>query len=204
MFLSDMEPRREFDDAMELAGMLIFLIELKRTGKPVWISFCGSDMIMFKCAGADHCCTGKFFNLRRFTRSRYEEPAGGGGQLPYWFEHSLLGFLREQDILRLQQEGKKHLLGVLHSGNHWARKIMEQLGHPWLGLAWRQYLSWFWQTELLLVDKPIELVSDWLKAAERNWLTLEDEDILLEEPRNDGRWLRPWRQALSKMKKLHH
>jgi hypothetical protein len=205
VFVSDVEPRREFDDAMELAGMLNFLIELKRTGKPVWISFCGSDMILFKCAGADHCCTGKFFNLRRFTRSRYEEPTGGGGQLPYWFEHSLLGFLREQDILRLQREGKDHLLGVLHAGNHWARKIMEQLaarkGIPWLGLAWRQYLSWFWQTELLLAGKPIELVSDWLKAAERNWLTLEDEDILLEEPRNDGRWLRPWRQALSQIKK---
>ena len=207
VFVSDIEPRREFDNAIELAGMLIFLIELKRTGKPIWISFCGSDIIMFKCAGADHCCTGKFFNLRRFTRSRYEEPAGGGGQLPYWFEHSLLGFLREPDILRLQREGKGDLLGGLHSGNHWARLIMRQLadgkGEPWLRLAWRQYLSWFWQTELLLNDNPIELVSNWLKTAERNWLTLEDEDVLLEEPRNDGRWLRPWRQALSRMKKIH-
>jgi hypothetical protein len=42
--------------------------------------------------------TGKFFNLRRFTKSRFDEPNEGGGQLPYWFEQGLMAFLREADL----------------------------------------------------------------------------------------------------------
>ena len=36
-----------------------------------------------------------------------------------------------------------------------------------------------------------------LRTAERTWETLEDRNILMEEQRNDGRWLRPWRIALA-------
>lgn len=54
---------------------------------------------------ATSCATGKFFNLRRFTKSRFEEPAGGGGQLPYWVEESLFAYLRETDVLRVRDEG---------------------------------------------------------------------------------------------------
>ena len=32
-----------------------------------------------------------------------------------------------------------------------------------------------------------------LRDAETNWTALEDADILMEESRNDGGWLRPWR-----------
>jgi hypothetical protein len=36
-----------------------------------------------------------------------------------------------------------------------------------------------------------------LREAESNWTALEDADILMEEQRNDGSWLRPWRRALA-------
>jgi hypothetical protein len=37
-----------------------------------------------------------------------------------------------------------------------------------------------------------------LALAEANWRRLEDATppVLMEEPRNDGSWLRPWRRAL--------
>lgn len=206
VLVSDVDPRREFAESDELFGIMTLIKELENTGRRVIVSHCSSDMILFKAAGATSCASGKFFNLRRFTKSRYEEPGGGGGQLSYWFEHSLLAFLREADILRLKAEGYDNYVGTLHSGNYWADKILEKLkketGKAWLALGWRQYLSWFCKTELLLSgNNPIEKVKGWLKASEDFWLTLEDDDILLEEPRNNGAWLRPWRQALIKFSK---
>ncbi len=41
-----------------------------------------------------------------------------------------------------------------------------------------------------------------LQQAENNWLALQDRDVLFEEPRNNGSWVRPWRQALADFRKL--
>lgn len=213
VLVNDVHPRREFSESDELYGAMSLIRELQNTGREVIVSQCSSDMILFKAAGATSCASGKFFNLRRFTKSRYEEPGGGGGQLAYWFEHSLLAFLREADVLRLKTEGYDDLVGTLHSGNHWADEILKKLMEDskklkedsrkaWVGLGWRQYLSWFCKTESLLSkSNAIEKVKEWLKVAEDRWLRLEDEGILFEEQRNDGKWLRPWRQALNKFSK---
>jgi hypothetical protein len=207
VFESDVEPRREFTDSEELYGAMCLIRELENTGRQVIVSQCSSDMILFKAAGAANCATSKFFNLRRFTKSRYdEETGGGGGQLPYWFEHSLLAFLREEDILRLKREGYDEFVGTLNSGNYWANEILEKFreepGKPWVALGWRQYLSWFGKTEAdLSNNNAIDMVKEWLKAAEELWLRLDDDDILFDEPRNNGAWLRPWRQALIKFSK---
>jgi hypothetical protein len=163
-------------------------------------------MILFRAAGATACATGKFFNLRRFTKSRYNEPDGGGGQLPYWFEHSLLSFIRESDILRLKQGGFDNLVCNGPSDNIWGKAILDNFQKvsykPWLGNGWRQYLAWFSKaSEELDGNDASVIVHDWLKAAENNWIELEDAEILMEEPRNNGRWLRPWRQALAKFLK---
>jgi len=42
-------------------------------------------MILWKAAGATNCASGKYFNLRRFTLSRLDEPEenGGGGKANY-------------------------------------------------------------------------------------------------------------------------
>jgi len=199
---SEVDPRREFSDNEVLVGVMMLIRELQNTGLPVLMSHCSSDMILFKAAGAAHCSSGKFFNLRRFTKGRYEEPAGGGGQLPYWFEHSLLAFLREADLFRLKNEGQEDLIGNLWSDNYWAKEIWKHFernpGQPWLGLSWRQYLGWFSKAEKALSGKDAQALSkEWLKNAERNWTKLDDEDILFDETRNNGAWIRPWRQALS-------
>ncbi|MHA1279694.1 MAG: hypothetical protein ACTSQ8_21025 [Candidatus Helarchaeota archaeon] len=197
---TDIEPRREISDSDGLLNLML-LISLLGRSAPVTVAYSSSDMILFKAAGATNCCTSKFFNLRRFTMSRFEEPpGGGGGQLPYWFSHNLLAFLREADIRRLQSNNYGHLVGGSHSGSSSGVAVLNHLDdnpdEPWLGKSWRQYLSWFGKTEQDVTDDGLPLVREWLLTSERNWQDIEDEDILMDEPRNDGRWLRPWRQAL--------
>lgn len=200
VFMSNLEPRREFKDEEVLLAMLKLSLELKNLQKELFVSFTSSDMILFKSVGIDNCGTGKFFNLRRFTSSRFEEPSGGGGQLPYWLEHNLMAFLRESDIVRMQRNGLDHLLKGNKSNNHWSNKILDEFsrnpGSPWLGHGWRQYLSWFSKTEEELSHSDCKAkVGQWLKTAEENWLLLENNNILMEERANDGGWLRAWRQT---------
>jgi hypothetical protein len=205
MNTDELTPRREYADPVKLFGVMNFINEISSTKMPILVSHCSSDMLLFKAAGATHCATGKFFNLRRFTKSRYEEPAQGGGQLPYWFEQSLMAFLREGDLLRLEAEGFSNLIGTESSGNYWSQTIMENLKSekpkPWLSLGWRQYLGWFGKTENKLIEAPAAMVNEWLRTAEKNWISLEDAPVLMDEARNNGTWLRPWRQALTKFAK---
>ena len=120
--------------------------------------------------------------------------------MPYWFEHSLLGFIREADISRLQRYGFERLIGQGHSGSSSGQRILDLFatnpGEAWLAMSWRQYLSWFGKTERDVHDGGTALVREWLTVAESNWLELEDNEILMDEPRNVGNWARPWRQAL--------
>jgi hypothetical protein len=205
VFESDIEPRREFYEPNEIFGMIKLINELTNTSKPILVAHCSSDMVLFKAAGASHCATGKFFNLRRFTKSRYREPAAGGGQLSYWFEQSLMAFLREAELLRIMDEGHEELIGFQFSGNYWSNEIIENLTgtspSAWVGLGWRQYLSWFGKSEEAIKSGDIQLVNGWLRNAEDGWRKLEDDGILMDDPRNDGAWLRPWRIALNKFVK---
>jgi hypothetical protein len=205
---ADVEPRRELTDGANLFALMVLVSALENSGCKALVSHCSSDMILMKAAGASDCASGKFFNLRRFTRSRFDEQQeGGGGQLPYWFEHNLLGFLREADIARLRQSGLSDFLGGGDSRNVFAEQILDQFtnaaGKPWVALSWRQYLGWFAGTEKRLsVPDAANVVSTWLREAEARWLRMEDQDVLLEESRNTGQWIRPWRQALSDFRRL--
>jgi hypothetical protein len=70
-------------------------------------------------------------------------------------------------------------------------------------LSWRQYLAWFAAVEKRLSEPGSDaLLGNWLKEAEKRWEQMEDAQVLLEERRNDGRWLRSWRQALSDFRQL--
>ena len=152
--------------------------------------------MLWKAAGASSCATGKFFNLRRFTSSRFEEPSQGGGQLPYWFHLPLVAFLREADVLRLRQSGR---LALGDPANSASMEILEQFdtspGTAWLAKSWRQYMWEFADLERRIAEGVMD-PAQLLASAERAWLGLEDSGFLMEEPRNDGTWLRPWRRAL--------
>jgi hypothetical protein len=194
VFVGTTDPRRELADVEELKGAMRLISFLREANVHVLVGFCSSDMLLWKVAGATDCATGKFFNLRRFTRSRFEEPTKGGGQLAYWFEETLVSFLREADVVRVAQ---RSLLSSSSLGNPFAGPIFERLqkGEAWLALSWRQFMHWFGDAEDRISAGALD-VPKLLEAAEQHWLDLEDKGVLMEEPRNNGAWLRPWRRAI--------
>lgn len=203
VFQTDTAPRRELPDGDTVRGGMTLIHALHLAGYRVLVGCAGADMVLWKAAGAISCATGKFFNLRRFTRSRWDEPSEGGANLPYWFEENLLAFVRESDLVRLR---KKNKLSVQSLSNPFGKDILDALDYnynrppptepkPWIGLGWRQYMYWFGEMERR-IDEGLA-VEDILLMAEQNWLQLQDEKFLMDEARNDGAWVRPWRRALA-------
>jgi len=203
ILVTDVEPRREILDSLGLCGAMQLIHLLSQKAK-VTVSHSGSDVLLFKVAGASNCATGKFFNLRRFTTARFDESEKGGGQIPYWFEPNLLGFLREADVLRLKRNKLDDLLADSGFGNVWTAHIELNLAksppEPWLSPSWKQYLSSFAKIEKSFSDRDLQRAGAWLQSVENNWKRLDSAGILMDEQRNDGRWIRPWRQALQEFR----
>jgi len=176
VLVTDVRPRLELRDADILQGAVQLIRYLESSGI--------------------RCATGKYFNLRRFTPSRWKEPSEGGGQLPYWFEESLMAFLREGDLIRVRNAG---MLSQSSSANPYGQKILDNLDNPqpqaWLGLSWRHYMYWFAQFEARVSAHQVDPEAI-LANAERAWAQLDSSSVLMEERHNNGQWLRPWRLAL--------
>jgi hypothetical protein len=194
-------PRRELTDANELSGAMRLIRALEQADLRVTVGFCSSDLLLWKAAGASNCASGKFFNLRRFTRQRFEEQLEGGGQLPYWFEEALLAFLRQGDLLRARREG---LLSEASSRNPFAQEILGLLDEAarsrtkvraWQALSWRQFLYSFADIEQR-VAKGSDSAENLLVRADATWKRLDEAKILMEERHNDGSWVRIWLNAL--------
>lgn len=115
---------------------------LEDSGIRTLVGFASSDIVLWKTAGATDCASGKFFNLRRFTPSRLgpPEPEGGGGQLSYWFEESLMGYLRESDLVRVQ---KANLLSPESTSNPCGLAILDHR-EKHEGVAWVAKNSGTW------------------------------------------------------------
>jgi len=198
---AEVAQRLEFTDAESLRGLMLLINYLERAGIPVMVSHCSSDLVLWKAAGASACSTGKFFNLRRFSRSRFDDPQEGGGRLlAYWFEEGLLAFLRQGDLIRLTRN-KPETIGIGNSQNHFGEKFLASIaGNPeqaCVALGWRQYLNWFILTESQLSTSGKEGTQSMLAVAETSWGDLEAENLhLMEERGNDGNWIRPWRIAM--------
>lgn len=195
VFIGDTEPRRELSDPEELKGAMKLIAALEAAGQHVLVGFCSSELLLWKAAGATSCATGKFFNLRRFTLSRFMEPSGGGGQLAYFFEEALLAFLRQSDLLRIQQRG---LLSAASNANPFTKGIFEQVpqGKAWVGLGWRQFMYWFADVEERL-RTGAATAEDIILKADGIWgLIQQKPEVIMEERQNDGQWVRQWRRAL--------
>ena len=200
VFVGVTEPRRELSEVDEIKGAMKLISALGRSGLEVTVGFTSSDVVLWKAAGAAHCATGKFFNLRRFTRTRFEEPGQGGGQLPYWYEESLMAFLRQSDVARVLP---LNLPQSNPSRNSFGEQVIEQLrsdpSKAWLALAWRQFMFWFADVEARLTTGSLDAAA-LLRTADTNWRTLDEMDLLMEERRNDGAWVRQWRRALAELR----
>lgn len=196
---TDVVPRRELSDSESLLGVMKLIRLLVDADITVFVGFSSSEILLWKYAGAEMFATGKYFNLRRFTIARFDEPSGGGGQLPYWFEKNLIAFLREGDLVRLQNEDMLH---PDHFNNPFSVEILKKFetspGTPWLGLSWRDYLYSFAELEASLDRNKIKQL---LIDAEKNWREAEDRTVFMEEARNDGSWIRLWRIAISSFDK---
>lgn len=201
IFYNQTTPRQELRNVDELEGAMLFINLLEKAGMRVLIGYCSSDIILWKEAGATNCATGKFFNLRRFTPSRWDDEEGGRGQLPYWFEEGLLAYLRESDISRIQ---RGEIISEASKKNPYSGSIQQKMtsGNPWVGLGWRQYLYWFANVEQRFSTGEVNADMLLLKA-EGNWKIineLRDPIVLMEEERNNGDWIRPWRRAVNEFR----
>jgi hypothetical protein len=198
VFVGSTAPRRELSDVDELVGAMRLISTFERNDMRVLVGFCSSDILLWKAAGASFCASGKFFNLRRFTRQRFEEPSAGGGQLPYWFEENLLAFLRQGDVLRVQKIG---LLSDASQRNPFGKEILLKLKTgPWLANSWRQFLYWFADVEGRLT-RGESTAENLMKNADANWAKLDKEKIYMEERENDGTWIRSWLNTLREYEK---
>jgi len=199
--VSDRAPRLELNDTEELKGIMRLIRTAEDSGLPVLVGFSGPEVVLWKAAGATACATGKFFNLRRFTPGRFADPQEGGGQLPYWLEESLVAYLRESDLVRVEKLG---LLSESTKRNPYAQQILAQLKSDpkkaWLALGWRQYMWWFADVEARIRSGAVK-VNELLWDADENWGKVQEADLFMEERRNDGGWIRPWRRAVAEFDK---
>lgn len=197
VFVGNIEPRRELADPEELKGAMRLIATLESGGQPVTVEFCSSEMVLWKAAGATNCASGKFFNLRRFTISRFDEPnGGGGGQLGYWFEEALLAFLRQSDLLRVRA---RELISAASAENPFGEAILAAIPakEPWVALGWRQFLHWFAEAEFQLRSGAVS-ANDLITIADGHWAEIEKSKapLIMEERQNDGSWVRQWLRAL--------
>jgi hypothetical protein len=196
VLVSDVHPRREFRDPEAIKGAMRLIRYLEQAEIRVLVGFCSSDLILWKLAGARDCATGKFFNLRRFTPSRWEPPPKGGGQLSYWFEEGLMAFLRLSDLVRVRRAG---MLSPATLANPYSVEILDRVDNSpdtaWLGLSWRLYMYWFMDFERRFSAGDID-ANLHLRSTEESWAALEDSGVLMEERTNNGDWVRSWRRAV--------
>ncbi|WP_260705056.1 hypothetical protein [Edaphobacter flagellatus] len=198
VFYSTTEPRREQKDTEALKGAMKVIEKLESAGMRVLVGFCSTDVLLWKAAGATACATGKFFNIRRFTLGRFDEPKDGGGQIPYWIEEALLALVRQSDLIRLQQRG---MLSEASRRNPFGADIINAFTNnkPWLALSWKQYLWWFADVEQRLTLKSVT-AQDLINTADSNWASLEETPrMIFEERKNDGSWTREWLRAIEEL-----
>lgn len=197
VIVTDIDPRNELKDAEGLKGVMRLIHRLENNGQQVLVGFSSTDMVLWKAAGATACATGKHFNLRRFTSSRFDPPSGGGGQLGYMCEEGLLAMLRASDIARINELG---MLSKATLENPFTHEILETVskGEAIVALGWRHYLWWFLNFERQASPAMVRKV---LKAADGNWKALDEADHYMEERGNDGSWVRHWLRAESDFRK---
>ncbi|HKO57914.1 MAG TPA: hypothetical protein VJ276_18750 [Thermoanaerobaculia bacterium] len=193
MLDTDVRPRLELSDAERLFAVMKLISVLERAGKRVLVGYTSSDVLLWKTAGATACATGKFFNVRRFTRSRFEDKEEGGGNLPYWFEESLLAFVRAADLKRLKVE---KVLSNATVRNPLAEDVLLAIEKDvaWVKLSWVAYMWWFADVEKRLSSGDTK-AKDLFKIAQQVWTKLDRHDVYMSERLNTGEWIQAWLQA---------
>lgn len=195
-FLSDdIPPREPLRDGSGLATA-VHLIRLLGAHLRVHVAFVAHDASIWKAAGAHDVSSGKWFNVRRFSPSRWREEDTTGRQVAYWNEGSLLTLIRDQEVLRLQRE--HWFEGRTFADNPAAGEAFDILiqseGQAWLKLSWIQYLRWLCNSETLWRDRGAALGA--LEASDAAWGRIAALRILFTDRFNDGTHVRMWLNAV--------
>lgn len=175
----------------------VHLVRLLAETLRVHVAFSGHDAIVWKYAGATDVSSGKFWNVRRFSPTRwFDEEKSVKTTVPYWNESPLLACLRDTDVLRLDREGwydtrtfrnnpaSARILGILRS----------QSGLPWTADSWIQYLRW-----LSNADRRCKSPDDaeaLLERADSRWTVLDKKKILMLDRQTNGDHVRLWLNAV--------
>jgi len=193
IFDSNLHLKMPFADSREIVGAMLLINSLIKSGLEVLVGYSSHDVILWKYAGADSCASGKFFNLRRFTKSRFETPPEGGGQIPYWFDESLLTVLRTNDLLRLI---RNDMISDISKNDQYYKEVRMKIekGKPWLATSWRQYLRWF--ANFINRRSSKVDIKKIIKNADNKWEEIEERGVLFDERFNNGEWVRAWRIAI--------
>jgi len=202
VFSDDERPRIERSESSDLEGAARLIRILNQAGSRITVGFTSTELLLWKAAGAANVATGKFFNLRRFTKGRWDEDeASGGRNISYWTEPSLLGFLREADLIRYKREFS---IDPSHDGNPFSQIILEKLDSserkPWVADSWRQFLHWFADCESNINNnfpKCVEIVSTSLSR----WHEVREAKLRFEEERNTGDWIQAWDIVLNELER---
>lgn len=201
VFDSERDPRREYVEADELIGAMRLIQALDAAGLATIVSHASSEMILWKAAGAAICATGKFFNLRRYTHGRFVDADKGFGMVDYWFEEALLAFITQPDVLQID---KLDMFSGASNRNPMQDAIMRAIKlapgakgrKAWRAESWKQYLWWFADAERR-IDGRRDLIAAMIGDAKVSWDALRASRIPMAQPDNDGRWIKPWAEALS-------
>jgi hypothetical protein len=212
-------------DANEMLGFAKTLA-LVSPERDALVGYCGPEMILWKAAGAHSAATGKYDNQQRWSSKRWDpKKSGGSGTTAYYFETSLLAWLRTEDIVRLDALGyaiglandpfypeiRRHIealkieparmVPVLNRNgkallNKNGKPRMRREGPPdWLRLGWLQWLWWFGFVEREL-DAGRLSSRALVEAARTNWRWLQARRFVATDAENDGSWLPSWRVVL--------
>ncbi|HUX91744.1 MAG TPA: hypothetical protein VMV48_13755 [Gallionellaceae bacterium] len=200
VFVDEEKPRNERSDSGALEGAARLIRVLSQSGFRITVGFTSSEMVLWKAAGAANVATGKFFNLRRFTKGRWdEEESSGGKNISYWFEPALLAFIREADVRRYMKEFP---IDPSHDTNPFSKLILENLDAPerkaWVKESWRQFLYWFSYSEAL-IGNDFAQSSGMVSNAVDTWHAVKDAKLRFEEERNNGDWVRAWDIVLNEL-----
>lgn len=190
------EPRKELRGIEDIRACGCLCRALDAAGMKVTVAYTAADMILWKYFGAVAATTGKFFNLRRFTKSRFEPPKQGGGQIPYYFDEELLAFLREPDLLRLDEESMLPPSSQSSpAGKRIIEKVRDQAGAAWLADSWRHYL-WSYSELSRSLDTGTSSARVVLAHAASKWEKIRQAGIRFEEIHNDGGWITAWQSCI--------
>ena len=105
----------------------------------------------------------------------------------------VFAYLRESDVVRVKRAGAFSASTVR---NPYSDPILALINEPkpWVGRGWRHYMWWFADFEARATK---DIVRSQLRSADSVWRDFEVNDVLMEERRNDGAWVRQWRRAVA-------